>query len=204
MGIGLNNLSVEQRKKIGNRIRGARIMSGLTQEDFSAKYSISLSTLKNFEIARVVPRFTTVLSIISAIQAEGIIVDEDWIIYGRSNGKDGSIPRILQTNAQMQREIDVLKNHLIDNGTSPIIATVKNNDMSPKYLEGDVLIGLLSDLDFAFPISRHFLIEVGGDFIPYSIIKEGKAYYAVNSSKTRLIRVKNERVASIIWHRHCV
>lgn len=84
---------------------------------------------------------------------------------------------------------------------SPVVATVKNNDMSPKYLEGDVLIGLLVDLDFESPISRQFLIEIGGEFIPYSVIREGKAYYAVNSIKTRLIRIRNERIASIIWHR---
>jgi hypothetical protein len=57
------------------------------------------------------------------------------------NGKDGSIPRILQTNAQMRDRCT--KNHLM-NGTSPIIATVKIIDMSPKHLEGDVLIGLLA------------------------------------------------------------
>src|SRR5580704_15321996 len=138
MQIDLNIFSLEQRKKIGNRIRGARIMSGLTQEEFSAKYSISLSTLKNFEIARVVPRSATVLSIVEAIQAEGIIVDEHWIVYGKSNGKNGTVPSMLRTDDQVLREIDILKSHFINNGATPIIATVKNNDMSPRYLEGDI------------------------------------------------------------------
>ena len=71
----ISSFSIEERKKIGNRIRGARIMTGLTQELFSEKYSIALSTLKNFEIARVVPRDKTVGKIVEAIRAEGIKID---------------------------------------------------------------------------------------------------------------------------------
>jgi transcriptional regulator with XRE-family HTH domain len=202
MRIELNDLSLDQRKKIGNRIRGARIMSGLTQEEFAAKYSISLSTLKNFEIARVIPRLSTVISIISGIQAEGINVNENWVIAGRSNGAQGAPPSILQNDDSVLLEIEAVKQHFIKTGSSPVVALVKNNDMSPRYLEGDVLIGLLRSPDFKFPLSGQVLVEIEGHFGPYNLLVEGKSYFAVNNAKNCLLRIRNERIASIVWHRH--
>lgn len=204
METAIKNSSLEERKKIGNRIRGARIMSGLTQEEFAAKYSISLSTLKNFEIARVIPRTTTISSIILALHNEGVAIDQGWVINGRSNSNNCNGPCIVNISPHIQQEIDILKSHLTSKGIHPIVATVKNNDMSPKYFIGDILIGSLSDLNLLPSISGQFLIELSEEFLPFSIIKEGKKYYAVNFIRTRLLKITDQRIASIIWHRHSI
>jgi len=177
-------------------------MSGLTQEEFSTKYSISLSTLKNFEIARVVPRDATISAIILALHNEGITIDQDWVINGRSSEQNCSGPSIVPVNSQIQQEIEILKNNLINKGFYPVISTVKNNDMYPKYLVGDTLIGVSIDLKNVPSFSGHFLVDLEKEILPFSIIKEDKKYYAVNNTKTRLIKITDQRIASIIWHRH--
>src|ERR1700688_2763040 len=127
MQIKLDQVPAEQRKKIGNRIRGARIMAGLTQEELAGKYSLSLSTLRNFEIARLIPRSATMLAIIDAIRSEGVRIDEDWIVFGKDDGDNASTPSIHEPNEQIELEAEVLKPFFASKGEKPIAVTVKNN-----------------------------------------------------------------------------
>lgn len=206
MKLELNNLNLEERKKIGNRIKGARIMVGLTQEEFSEKYSISLSTLKNFEFARFVPRVATVISILDALRSEGIAVDERWLVTGRADiTSNAGVPDTFQPNKQGFKESVALCKYMTSQGLNPVSCTIANNDMAPNYLKGDDLVGVPIEKESLVSPNfsdRPYLVEINSSFEPYFIIKDGNNFYAVNNAKTRVIKIKNERIARIAWHCH--
>ena len=139
--------SIEDLKRIGWRLKAARSLTGLNQEEFSLKSDIPHMTIKGWEMGRVLPRQDGIRRFLSGIESFGIQVSPEWIFFGEGNGPIYACDRDSGSkNYDKLSDIALIKAFKDDQrkkGENAITIVVADDTMKPQYYAGDVIGGVL-------------------------------------------------------------
>ncbi len=132
-----------EQKKIGQRIKSARVLTGLNQEEFAREQGFNYTSLRNWEFGRVSPRLEAVNKLVESFKNFGVFVYPEWILSGVGEGpaltnSEHPITQIPNNNLL----IKTFRKFVDDSGGKSIIVTVNNDEMRPLFNIGDTICGL--------------------------------------------------------------
>lgn len=206
-------------KKIGQRIKIARLLTNLTRKEFCEKYKINAHTLLSLETGRLSLSEKKTKELIIAFMHESVICTANWILEGK-----GAIPRKLQDIHNIERDgqaleevddidegISIFKEiEVFSNGSKNAFVTIINDDaMLPFYNVGDYVGGCFLPKEKIGDLSGEFcIVELKKDtFLVRHLFKEGDRIVLSGSNpKCKLSRPliatrKIMKAAKVIWHR---
>lgn len=205
---------------IGSRVKGARMMTGLTRKDFSLSSKISIATLRSWEEPGEGRRGLTrkgSLRLADALLSHGVHCISEWLLTGEGPGPqlithfDTTSPEnneIVSWSEEesILRDVESFK----QNNPSPVIMLVTDEQMSPIFNLGDYvggskvsgnkiqgLIGSISILETDRGLLLRRLV---------SRISENK--YVISSVCDKVVDISIEpstveviSAAEVVWHR---
>lgn len=211
-GMSRNHYSDTEIKRVSLRIKSARVLSGMNQEDFARTFEIPHVSLKTWESGKSLPRQTGITKFLSALSSSGVYIDEEWLLCGRGSGPTYVKNRESVTGIDERRGnvlIDAFRNEQTAQGLSPITVQVVDDEMFPLYRRGDIIGGVFLSYDEAkaFYESRNekglvFLMRVDDEqFAPRQVFFSDDGSLHFGSLKNpNLIRSQIQLLAKIIWH----
>ena len=127
--------------RVSIRMRGARTLTGLQQEDFSQKHNLGLSSIKNWESGRFIPRLSGMDKFIDALAAEGVRTNRDWLLHGIGTltFSQGAAPKEELEDEEIIGEAERFKKSCQRKGHSGITTKIVDNSMAPAYQKGDLV-----------------------------------------------------------------
>jgi transcriptional regulator with XRE-family HTH domain len=75
----------EDLTKIGLRIRAARTLTGLNQEEFAEKFNFGHTTIRHWESGYVLPRKSGLEKLCYDLSTLGVFIDVKWILYAEGS-----------------------------------------------------------------------------------------------------------------------
>lgn len=194
-------------KQIGLRIKSARVLTGLNQEEFATACNFNHTSVRNWEFGRVTLRRNAVMGLIEAFSKYGIQVSFDWLVYGAGEGPVLSST----TKAQALEESNVddlvddfqrllsLKNNRI------LKAIVNDNAMRPLYHPGDWLLAIAQPLEALVPminaeaLPSPYLIKLkDGLIVPRWLVSDGVNWWGKSSHRDLLDPVASNWAGKIV------
>lgn len=207
--------SEEEVQRISWRMKSARMLTGLTQEIFAAENDISLTSLKCWEMGRAVPRQEGLMSYLNAIKKHGIDVSFDWVFYGSGPGPtyiEGTqlSQRTRESSDYLEQQIRLFQNEMRSKGLNPIVITVSDETMRPRYARGDVVGGYYVALDKLLSTNvptkiheSHWLLgtDDGEIRLGFLVVADdsNEVYYRENSLAP-IKKFTSSLVGQICWH----
>lgn len=206
-----SKFSKEEVKKIGNRLYSARVLTGMSREEFGEKQQISVMTIKNWELGRVMPRLDGIMSLINAFKECSVYVSTEWVLYGSGVG-----PNFIETNTHekdessnslLLQQIDLFKRTQRALGLNPIVITVQDNSMEPNFIEGDIVGAVFISYDFfreknkiSSVRNKWLITDPNGLVVPAFIYSEGNRWLMNTIHNPDLIECQNPSIAIVRWH----
>lgn len=204
--------SEEEIKRICIRMKSARVLSGLNQEQFANAHGISHMSLKGWEKGKALPRQLGLLKFVSALNACGIQVDTEWLLFGSGAGPTCTprqSPKIQSERANyLEQQIALFKKEQVSMGLNPLVAEINDTAMSPQYKSGDIVGGVFVTLD----IVRNNLLQRGQkgevflvriddvNFAPRQLFLAGERMFISSLEDLTLFEYSTRLIAKICWH----
>lgn len=209
-------VSSEDVARIGLRIKAARTLTALNQEEFAERHEFTYASVKNWELGKSIPRSDAVLKIVSALQHSGVSVTRDWLLYGSGSGpthhRSDEISSESPTSLEerLGREMQIFELWCYNSKKNPIVATVADDLMEPLFKKGDVIgaesLTSLSDYEKRYPeqcmTKEAFLTEIEpGYFQPRFLRKnpEGIIKYLSTNNGNHIHEITYTGLAKILW-----
>jgi DNA-binding transcriptional regulator YiaG len=203
--------SEEEIKRISLRIKSARVLSGLNQEEFAQANSIPYMSLKGWEMGKALPRQTGLLKFLKALSSNGIQVDSDWLLCGTGAGPTyvaGARPEVVvRKSLYMEQQVSLFKKEQEANGFNPLVVEVKDDAMSPRYNSGDIMGGVLISSDeliakkFDARKGAVYLIRIEENiFAPRQIFVNQDRLFFSSFKENELFEYATPVLAKICWH----
>lgn len=204
--------SREEVKKIGIRLHAARVMTGQNREEFAEQLEIPAASIKNWELGRVLPREDAIILMLDTLKQSGVFVSQEWVLLGSGTG-----PNYIETTTFEQQEnlheivteqVNLFKKIQRVRGFNPVIATVADSSMTPIYVKGDLIGGVLVSTEFVkkelCKKSTHkipwLLATPNGHYIPAFIYFNSKSWYFNTNTNFELQECLFPSFAKIKWH----
>lgn len=201
------------------RVKRARMMTGLTRDEIEKKYNIPSNTLRIWESASEKRKGITekgVRRLLSALKQEGVLVDSGWIMYGSGSGP--SFDAIQDQNDNISLNIAVNEESQLFNETATFLNSnpdnktliIRDECAAPFYRATDLIGARLYERPPADLDNELCLVEIkDGEMMPLSVSYKKKnseffLSYINKNYKNQRITLKNCSVFSIgpiIWHR---
>lgn len=219
-GVTVNLKSSLHAKSIGARFRSARsLVPDLNRKSFCERYEINRYTMQSWENGLHVSKGKNVEKFIEALAREGIACTSEWLIDGIGEPArpfiDAQAPQkeALYKNLDLSQgpdhhneEHDHLINLLISGYASINRESVKmlvlDESMSPKFRQGDWLIGTLS----ASPAEIHqkfCIVELGENRYAARKVYFLKDHFLLTALDERIPSFNlalGARIYEIVWH----
>lgn len=204
----------ENIKRIGMRIKSARALTGLNQNDLCLKYGLSSGALKSWESGKFVPRMSNLQDLCNCLEKEGIFnATPSWFLSA-----EGAAPTHFQQDllnstvknkiksVDIQNEIDLFKINQQRINKVPIIVTVSDNMQKPFYSIGDIVGGIKME---APPTMEQIqagplLIEYKENFLIRSCVSDGTNYFFKLKNDGLISTIDWSKLGQILWHRRIV
>jgi hypothetical protein len=207
--------SSDELKSIGTRMRTARTLTGLNQEEFSKKYDFSHTSIKNWEVGRVIPRVNGIDHFIRALSTERVTATRDWILYGMGSLSHsdtvhkGPVAEEGTWDPDVTAEAELFKNNCAAKGALPIIAIVRDHLMAPLFCLGDVVGGhdfkgdIPSQYRVTMRVSERPLLFKTHDnsYVARFALFDGKRWLVKNNVDSAFETSELPPQAGILWHR---
>jgi len=203
--------------RIGLRIKAARTLTALNQEEFAERHEFTYASLKNWELGKSIPRSDAVLKMVSALQNSGVCTTRDWLLYGSGSGpthhrSDETISESLAAPEEggLGREVQIFELWCYNSKKHPIVATVSDDLMEPLFAKGDIIgaEGIMSLVDYEKRNPEQsmtkipFLAEIEpGHFQPRFLRRtsEGVIKYLCTNNGHQINEIKYTGLAKILW-----
>lgn len=202
--------SIDELKCIGWRIKSVRSLTGLNQEEFSSSGDIPYMTLKGWELGRALPRPDGLRLVLNNLEAHGIKVTPEWLIFGEGNGpvygtknvpvsaEDPGIEPIVKAFKTEQRRM----------GYNPIILKINDTSMSPRFRVGDLVGGIVlgvnelrEKLSSEEIGNRAWLIPVANqEWVVRNIFFNAEKIFTKSLHGADIAEANIGFVGNIIWH----
>ena len=204
--------SEEEIKRISLRMKSARVLSGMNQEEFANANGIPHMSLKGWEMGKALPRQSGLLKFLNALLSNGIQVDSEWLLFGSGAGPTlvaGARPETpTGKSGYIDQQIALFKKEQVSKGLNPLVIEIKDGLMSPTYNLGDIVGGVFINQDEAKTQSADnvqkgavFLARIDeGIFAPRQVFfSHGRLF--ISSIKDReLSEYSTQLLAKISWH----
>lgn len=152
----------------GLRIKSARVLTNLNQENFAERFSFGHASVKNWELGRSIPRDDTVNKILDAFYECGVQTTRDWLLFGLGSGPnhigERDAPDSVKSTPDFSQEIVQFERSCMKNNIKPLVITVSDNLMKPFFSKGDTIgaesveLNMLGTID---SVSEYpFLVEI--------------------------------------------
>ncbi len=179
----------QEQKKMGQRIKSVRVLTGLNQVEFASDQGFNHTSLRNWEFGRVSPRLDAVKKLVESFKNFGIFVYPEWILSGAGEGPtltSSQHPSNYVPNDSLL--IKTFRKFADDSGGKSIIVTVNNDDMMPFFKIGDTIGGLAITVHelqgWTEPKIKNLLAnpilvkEVDAEFQPRWLNFDGKTWWS--------------------------
>ena len=158
-----SELKLSLAKERGTRIRMARVLSGLSRQEFQDQLGVSTSTLNAWENGRICLTDKGALRISKALADINIVCDVSWLLEGIGKSpvnanekiKDFTTPmahlvetqKIVSANRIFPNQPGDAKNDEVDfflnNNANSVGLRIDDNKMSPIFDKGDKVCGII-------------------------------------------------------------
>lgn len=205
--------SIEDLKRIGWRLKSARSLTGLNQEEFAAKSDIPYMTIKGWELGRALPRQDGINRFLLSIESFGIQISPEWIIFGEGNGPIFSTSNYNHNNDRDDTYntsliIKAFKDEQRKMGHNPIVIKIDDNLMSPRYKVGDIIGGIIISIN---ELRKKFSSEgitncswlIPADrqeWIVRDIFFSGERVFTKAPTNADIVETNIVSAGKIIWH----
>lgn len=204
---------------IGNRVKSARMLSGLTRTSFAKKSNISAATLRAWEEPPKERHGLTskgAKRLIVALNLCGIYCSESWLLFGHGESPKpidmiGQSPIDDKNNSTLWTEEEaILKdiNSFLQNNKNAIVIIVPDDIMCPPFSAGDYVGGRKKTIDqIKSLIGLNCIIETNHSILIREIIELNGNYISVKGTSSSFQDKDNidineiNSAAEIIWHR---
>ncbi len=170
--------------QIGLRIKACRVLSNLNQESFANRFGIVLTSIKNWELGRSIPRQEAVEKFIAALTECGVLTTRNWILFGQGSGPRHGVNEISDSSSAQNRddgfavEIAHFERACLKENRKPLVARVVDDLMEPFFFDGDVIGAeevTIAELE-SLPeraLKHPYVIEISpGEFVPRILCRD--------------------------------
>jgi transcriptional regulator with XRE-family HTH domain len=199
--------------RISLRIKSARVLSGMNQEEFSNANGIPHMSLKGWEMGKALPRQTGLLKFIDALLSIGIQVDAEWLLCGGGAGPtfvEGARPEApTGKSVYLDQQIMLFKKEQAAKGLNPLVVEVADSEMEPEYNKGDIIGGIFVAYDSARKRCAEkpkkgsvFLVRIKeGVFAPRQVfLKSDGGLFISSFNDPELTEYSTQLLAKVCWH----
>jgi transcriptional regulator with XRE-family HTH domain len=204
----------------GQRLKTARMMTGLTRNAFEEKYRISASTIQSWEAAKaggLTERGAK--RILPALHKEGVTCTTDWLLYGVGSGPQPAnislsiSEKTTPSNNAPFEDKAVIQELLAFRNLHPnaIDFLVSDDGMEPHYSVGDYIAGIRRSKDrIEESLEADCIVQTTDNVIRFRRLKRGSRpglynLVCINPNttvfETTLYNQELLSTAPVIWHR---
>lgn len=215
----MTDLSIQNKTSSGERLKYIRGLLKVSRAYLQDKYGIPEITLKSWENETTKISKSGVTRCIEMYKSEGILVSEDWILFGVGLDPKVSVDVSqyfsIPTNKDLPIEDDEVAmirdaNVFKENNKNAVVMVVSNDDMRPFYYPGDYIGGKMrfnENIETALNKDCIVYLKNGEKFFR-RVIKNHLGSYnltCLNPNETTtepvLYAVDIEGAAPVIFHR---
>lgn len=203
---------------MGQRIKRARMLAGLSRKDLEEKHGVSVHTLQSWELGRNPINKSKAANLIEILHQYDVSCSVDWLLEGSGKGPsvlqnefknypflDEVVDNLFVSEQAIQKEIDFFKT----NNPNAVVIMVSDDAMEPEYKPGDFIGGIkFIDRDKKSECVGYDCIAetTEGIFFRRLIKSEDKYLLACNNNRTSVSDpvISADSILSIapvIWHR---
>ncbi|HAU0227414.1 TPA: helix-turn-helix transcriptional regulator [Legionella pneumophila] len=212
------NKAKNSTSEMGQRIKRARMLAGLSRRDLEEKHGVSIHTLQSWELGRNPLNQAKAANLVEILHQYDVSCSIDWLLEGRGKGPsvienefknfpflEEAVGGLLATEQAIQKEIDFFKS----NNPNAVVIMVSDDAMEPEYMPGDFIGGIkFIDRDKKGECVGHDCIveTTDGMFFRRLIKSEDKHLLVCNNNRTTVSDpvISADSILSIapvIWHR---
>lgn len=194
-------------KQIGLRIKSARVLTGLNQEEFATACDFNHTSVRNWEFGRVAIRRNAVINLIDAFSKYGIQVSFDWLVYGAGEGPVLSSAAKAQTLEESNVD-DLVADfqRLLSMKDGRALKAIVNDDaLRPLYHRGDLLLAIAQPLESLVPmlsadgLPSPYLIKLkDGLIVPRWLMSDGVNWWGRVPSKDLIEPIASNWAGKIV------
>lgn len=203
---------------MGQRIKRARMLAGLSRKDLDEKHGISIHTLQSWELGRNPINRPKASNLVEILHQYDVSCSVDWLLEGTGKGPsvidnefknypmlDESLGSLIASEQTIQKEVDFFKM----NNPNAVVIMVSDDAMEPEYKSGD-LVGGIKYINQEIKdecVGHDCIVETEeGIFFRRLIKSEDKFLLVCNNNRTTVSDpvISPESILSIapvIWHR---
>ncbi|CZG83610.1 TPA: helix-turn-helix domain-containing protein [Legionella pneumophila subsp. pneumophila] len=203
---------------MGQRIKRARMLAGLSRKDLEEKHGISIHTLQSWELGRNPLNKAKAASLVEILNQYDVSCSIDWLLEGIGKGPSvienefqnypflaDTVGNLLASEQAIQKEIDFFKT----NNPNAVVITVSDDAMEPEYKVGDIVGGIkfINQNKKNQCVGHNCIVETTeGTFFRRLIKSENKYLLVCNNNRTSVSDpvISADSILSIapvIWHR---
>ena len=203
---------------MGQRIKRARMLAGLSRKDLEEKHGISIHTLQSWELGRNPLNHAKAANLVEILHQYDVSCSIDWLLGGSGKGPsvitndfknfpflDETVGNLIASEQAIQKEIDFFKT----NNPNAVVMMVSDDAMQPEYQSGDFIGGIKCiDRDKRNTcVGYDCIVETTeGTFFRRLIKSEDKYLLVCNNNRTSVSDpvISADSILSIapvIWHR---
>lgn len=217
--VSVIHMSIEQQfskedlRNIGIRLHAARVLTGMRREEFAEKQDVSVTSIKNWELGRVLPRHDKIVSVLNTLKACGIFASQEWILYGNGLSPNYQSPELTQAftpenahnNEFIDEQIKLFLKAQRAKGFTPVVVSVSDNAMAPTYHKGDHVGAVLVSHEYvkgalANNHTTWLVTTTMGTFAPANLFFLGDRWFFNTAQRTELRELSSPSIAKILWH----
>lgn len=215
----INTTSVKKdTSEMGQRIKRARMLAGLSRKDLAENHGISTHTLQSWELGRNPINKAKAATFIEILHQYDVSCSVDWLLEGIGKGpavienefKDypllnDAIDSLLSHEQTIQKEIDFFKS----NNPNSTVIIVSDDAMEPEYKVGAFVGGIkmISNDKKQTCVGHDCIVETAEGTFFRRLIQSNNQYLLVcNNNRTTVNApvISADHILSIapvIWHR---
>ncbi|MFO9453214.1 helix-turn-helix domain-containing protein [Legionella pneumophila serogroup 1] len=203
---------------MGQRIKRARMLAGLSRKDLEEKHGISIHTLQSWELGRNPLNKPKAANFIEILHQYDVSCSIDWLLDGTGKGPsvvenefknfpllNEAVGNLIASEQAIQKEIDFFKT----NNPNAVVILVSDDAMEPEYNSGDFVGGIkfINQDKKDECIGHNCIVETAeGMFFRRLIKSEDKYLLVCNNNRTTvsdpvISADKILSIAPVIWHR---
>lgn len=206
----------EDIKRIGIRIKSARALTGLNQNELCEKYGLSSGALKSWESGKFAPRTSNLQEFCSCLEQEGIFnATISWFLLAEgpapTHARQKKFSPLINPEpvipTDVQGEIDLFKKNQLNMNRKAIVTSVVDDLLSPTFSIGDIVGGtMMSGPPTLTEIqNRPVLVEIKSDhFLIRWCFSDGNNLFFKPQNDSYICSIDWSKLGFILWQRRVI
>lgn len=203
-------------KDIGARFRSVRSLVNINRKTFCERHEINRYTMQSWENGLHISKGKNIEKFIEALSKEGILCNEDWLLYGRGDPPKtlGEInqspknfaPEVSKEITGLNFDLEIAKNikDLYEKRQGEaLIYRLLDDHMAPKFYQGDLVIGIRNSSNPLIIHQKDCVIDLGLDRLLVRrtlLFKDRIMLLALDQTQPTFILGPDAKIFPIVWH----